>query len=120
MDLFNDLEIEDGPNQLTQEPRLGLFMLFLLQLTSPLAMAPTYQTLTFFFDQWEGLLEKLVFFHDFERFLVGTFSPGFIIILLIIAAIASIVVNATNEGSRRPADLVASHLAVLHGESLVR
>jgi len=49
---------KDGPNQLTQEPRLGLFMLFLLQLTS------------------------------------------FIIILLIIAAIASIVVNATNEGSR--------------------
>jgi len=28
------------------------------------------------------------------------FCPGFIIILLIIAAIASIVVNATNEGSR--------------------
>ncbi|CAK9014217.1 unnamed protein product [Durusdinium trenchii] len=49
---------KDGPNQLTQEPRLGLVMLFLLQLTS------------------------------------------FIIILLIIAAIASIVVNATNEGSR--------------------
>ncbi|CAJ1362374.1 unnamed protein product, partial [Effrenium voratum] len=50
--------LKDGPNQLTQEPRLGLFMLFLLQLTS------------------------------------------FIIILLIIAAIASIVVNATNEGKR--------------------
>ncbi|CAE7359679.1 unnamed protein product [Symbiodinium natans] len=49
---------KDGPNQLEQEPRLGLFMLFILQLTS------------------------------------------FIIILLIIAAIASIVVNATNEGKR--------------------
>ncbi|CAE7781768.1 unnamed protein product, partial [Symbiodinium pilosum] len=49
---------KDGPNQLQQEPRLGLFMLFVLQLTS------------------------------------------FIIILLIIAAIASIVVNATNEGKR--------------------
>ena len=28
--------LQDGPNQLTQEPRLGLVMLFLLQLTSPL------------------------------------------------------------------------------------
>ena len=35
------LPCQDGPNQLTQEPRLGLFMLFLLQLTSPLAPAAT-------------------------------------------------------------------------------